>query len=267
MESLAAAVPVGDKGRRWGRACAVERGVRGLRAGLARGRDRRAAAPAPVGARVVQRLAVERRAGLRRRRSPAAGRAAAGRRSGARLGGPHRGGAGATQRPGAGGGGGPGGAAGTVAARVGAPAPGHLVRRGGGRRAGGAGRRARARHLAPRAGRPRGWSALVVWLVAGLALCSAMPDLRPRYLELVDPAVAAACSASRWRALGRPGAVVAALAPRDAAGRVGRGGAQRGAGLRRRRCAARRPRRGALRLPGASIPGSSRPRRPAPWPR
>src|SRR4051794_1157512 len=40
-----------------------------------------------------------------------------------------------------------------------------------------------------RAGRGA-FAALAAWLVAGLALCSAMPDLRPRYLELVDPAVA-----------------------------------------------------------------------------
>jgi hypothetical protein len=35
-----------------------------------------------------------------------------------------------------------------------------------------------------------GLIALGAWLVAGIVLCSAMADLRPRYLELVDPAVA-----------------------------------------------------------------------------
>jgi hypothetical protein len=34
------------------------------------------------------------------------------------------------------------------------------------------------------------FAALAAWLVAGLALSSVMPGLRPRYLELVDPAVA-----------------------------------------------------------------------------
>jgi 4-amino-4-deoxy-L-arabinose transferase-like glycosyltransferase len=56
---------------------------------------------------------------------------------------------------------------------------------------------------------PGGW-ALVVWLVAGLALCSAMPDLRPRYLELVDPAVAAVLGIALVR-LGRTGALAALL--------------------------------------------------------
>ena len=36
-----------------------------------------------------------------------------------------------------------------------------------------------------------GLAALALWLIAGLALTSAMPDLRPRYLACVDPAVAA----------------------------------------------------------------------------
>jgi 4-amino-4-deoxy-L-arabinose transferase-like glycosyltransferase len=36
-----------------------------------------------------------------------------------------------------------------------------------------------------------GLLALVVWLAGGLALCSVMPALRPRYLACVDPAVAA----------------------------------------------------------------------------
>jgi 4-amino-4-deoxy-L-arabinose transferase-like glycosyltransferase len=58
-----------------------------------------------------------------------------------------------------------------------------------------------------------GLAALVLWLIAGLALTSAMPDLRPRYLACVDPAVAAclgagvALVARRRRTLG-----VAALA-------------------------------------------------------
>jgi 4-amino-4-deoxy-L-arabinose transferase-like glycosyltransferase len=40
-----------------------------------------------------------------------------------------------------------------------------------------------------------GLLALVLWLVAGLALCSAMPGLRPRYLACVDPAIAACLGA------------------------------------------------------------------------
>jgi 4-amino-4-deoxy-L-arabinose transferase-like glycosyltransferase len=53
-----------------------------------------------------------------------------------------------------------------------------------------------------------GLAALALWLIAGLALTSAMPDLRPRYLACVDPAVAAclgagiALAARRRRALG-----------------------------------------------------------------
>jgi 4-amino-4-deoxy-L-arabinose transferase-like glycosyltransferase len=53
-----------------------------------------------------------------------------------------------------------------------------------------------------------GLAALGLWLIAGLALTSAMPDLRPRYLACVDPAVAAclgagiALSARRRPALG-----------------------------------------------------------------
>jgi 4-amino-4-deoxy-L-arabinose transferase-like glycosyltransferase len=53
-----------------------------------------------------------------------------------------------------------------------------------------------------------GLAALALWLLAGLALTSAMPNLRPRYLACVDPAVAAclgagvALAASRRRALG-----------------------------------------------------------------
>jgi 4-amino-4-deoxy-L-arabinose transferase-like glycosyltransferase len=56
----------------------------------------------------------------------------------------------------------------------------------------------------------RGWWAVVAWLVVGLTLCSAMPDLRPRYLELVDPAVAAVLGIAVAR-VGRPGAVVSLL--------------------------------------------------------
>jgi 4-amino-4-deoxy-L-arabinose transferase-like glycosyltransferase len=40
-----------------------------------------------------------------------------------------------------------------------------------------------------------GLLALALWLVAGLALCSAMAGLRPRYLACVDPAVAACLGA------------------------------------------------------------------------
>jgi 4-amino-4-deoxy-L-arabinose transferase-like glycosyltransferase len=40
-----------------------------------------------------------------------------------------------------------------------------------------------------------GLAALALWLIAGLALTSAMPDLRPRYLACVDPAVAACLGA------------------------------------------------------------------------
>jgi 4-amino-4-deoxy-L-arabinose transferase-like glycosyltransferase len=40
-----------------------------------------------------------------------------------------------------------------------------------------------------------GLAALALWLVAGLALTSAMPELRPRYLACVDPAVAACLGA------------------------------------------------------------------------
>jgi 4-amino-4-deoxy-L-arabinose transferase-like glycosyltransferase len=53
-----------------------------------------------------------------------------------------------------------------------------------------------------------GLVALALWLVAGLALTSAMPELRPRYLACVDPAVAAclgvgvALSARRRKAVG-----------------------------------------------------------------
>jgi 4-amino-4-deoxy-L-arabinose transferase-like glycosyltransferase len=40
-----------------------------------------------------------------------------------------------------------------------------------------------------------GLLALSLWLIGGLALCSAMPGLRPRYLACVDPAVAACLGA------------------------------------------------------------------------
>ena len=46
---------------------------------------------------------------------------------------------------------------------------------------------------------------LGVWLVAGIALCSAMPGLRPRYLACLDPAVAACLGAGVALAVrGRP---------------------------------------------------------------
>ena len=60
-----------------------------------------------------------------------------------------------------------------------------------------------------------GLAALALWLVAGLALTSAMPELRPRYLACVDPAVAAclgagiALAARHRRAVGA--AVLAAV--------------------------------------------------------
>jgi 4-amino-4-deoxy-L-arabinose transferase-like glycosyltransferase len=41
-----------------------------------------------------------------------------------------------------------------------------------------------------------GFAALALWLVGGLALCSVMPGLRPRYLECVDPAVAGVLGAA-----------------------------------------------------------------------
>ncbi|MEN3279780.1 MAG: hypothetical protein V7607_920 [Solirubrobacteraceae bacterium] len=71
-----------------------------------------------------------------------------------------------------------------------------------------------ARRRLDRLGRG-GLAALVLWLIAGLALTSAMPDLRPRYLACVDPAVAAclgagvALAARRRRAVGA--AVLAAI--------------------------------------------------------
>jgi len=55
-----------------------------------------------------------------------------------------------------------------------------------------------------------GLLALGFWLVAGIALCSVMPALRPRYLACLDPAVAAG--------LGAGVALVSRRAPRAAAG-------------------------------------------------
>jgi 4-amino-4-deoxy-L-arabinose transferase-like glycosyltransferase len=60
-----------------------------------------------------------------------------------------------------------------------------------------------------------GLLALVLWLVAGLALCSAMPSLRPRYLACVDPAVAACLGAGvalAVRARPRPARLAGAAA-------------------------------------------------------
>ncbi len=55
-----------------------------------------------------------------------------------------------------------------------------------------------------RAGRG-GLLTLGLWLVAGVALCSAMPGLRPRYLACLDPAVAACLGAGIALAVrGRP---------------------------------------------------------------
>jgi 4-amino-4-deoxy-L-arabinose transferase-like glycosyltransferase len=56
-----------------------------------------------------------------------------------------------------------------------------------------------------------GLAALALWLIAGLALTSAMPDLRPRYLACVDPAVAA-CLGAGVALIGRRVAVVALAA-------------------------------------------------------
>jgi 4-amino-4-deoxy-L-arabinose transferase-like glycosyltransferase len=55
-----------------------------------------------------------------------------------------------------------------------------------------------------------GLLAIGFWLVAGIALCSVMPALRPRYLACLDPAVAAG--------LGAGVALVSRRAPRAAAG-------------------------------------------------
>jgi 4-amino-4-deoxy-L-arabinose transferase-like glycosyltransferase len=73
--------------------------------------------------------------------------------------------------------------------------------------------------------------ALVAWLVAGLALCSAMADLRPRYLELVDPAVAGVLGigVARLARGGFTAATIAALVlavPLGASLAAVRGGAQ-----------------------------------------
>jgi 4-amino-4-deoxy-L-arabinose transferase-like glycosyltransferase len=54
-----------------------------------------------------------------------------------------------------------------------------------------------------------GLAALALWLVAGLALTSAMPDLSPRYLACVDPAVAACLGAGLALAARRRGPVAA----------------------------------------------------------
>jgi 4-amino-4-deoxy-L-arabinose transferase-like glycosyltransferase len=60
-----------------------------------------------------------------------------------------------------------------------------------------------------------GLLALALWLVAGLALCSVMAGLRPRYLACVDPAVAACLGAGvalAVRARPRPARVAGAAA-------------------------------------------------------
>jgi hypothetical protein len=56
-----------------------------------------------------------------------------------------------------------------------------------------------------------GLAALGLWLIAGLALTSAMPDLRPRYLACVDPAVAACLGAGVALAAKRRGRAIAVL--------------------------------------------------------
>jgi 4-amino-4-deoxy-L-arabinose transferase-like glycosyltransferase len=56
-----------------------------------------------------------------------------------------------------------------------------------------------------------GLAALALWLITGLALTSAMPDLRPRYLACVDPAVAA-CLGAAVALVARRRAGAAALA-------------------------------------------------------
>jgi 4-amino-4-deoxy-L-arabinose transferase-like glycosyltransferase len=58
----------------------------------------------------------------------------------------------------------------------------------------------------------KGLLALGLWLAAGLALTSAMPDLRPRYLACVDPAVAATLGAGIALAAERRGRAIAAVA-------------------------------------------------------
>jgi 4-amino-4-deoxy-L-arabinose transferase-like glycosyltransferase len=56
-----------------------------------------------------------------------------------------------------------------------------------------------------------GLAALALWLIAGLALTSAMPDLSPRYLACVDPAVAACLGAGIALAAKRRGRAIAAV--------------------------------------------------------
>jgi 4-amino-4-deoxy-L-arabinose transferase-like glycosyltransferase len=57
-----------------------------------------------------------------------------------------------------------------------------------------------------------GLLAIAAWLVGGLVLCSAMPDLRPRYLACVDPAVAAALGAGLAVAIRGRGPVTKTMA-------------------------------------------------------
>lgn len=57
-----------------------------------------------------------------------------------------------------------------------------------------------------------GLLAIAAWLVGGIVLCSAMPDLRPRYLACVDPAVAAALGAGLAVATPERGRVIKAMA-------------------------------------------------------
>ena len=212
--------------------------VRGHGAGLARGRDRGPAASASVGAGRLGRLAVARGARLQRDReaaarqlgvdraaptSPArAGPSDAGRESRA-------GAAGARARRRA--------RAPADAARAAAPAlgprpPGPVDRLRGRRRTGRARRRPGAAPLArARPRRPRRAADARVWLVAGLALCSAMPGLRPRYLACLDPAVAACLGAGVALAVrGRPPraqVAAAALLCRGARVPLGHGGGRR----------------------------------------
>jgi 4-amino-4-deoxy-L-arabinose transferase-like glycosyltransferase len=57
----------------------------------------------------------------------------------------------------------------------------------------------------------RGLLALAFWLVAGIALCSAMPALRPRYLACLDPA-AAGCLGAGVALIARRARIVAGAA-------------------------------------------------------
>jgi len=68
-------------------------------------------------------------------------------------------------------------------------------------------------HAAPPLGRIArgGLIAIAFWLLAGLVLCSAMPDLRPRYLACLDPAVAAAIGAGLAVAIRDRGRAVKAI--------------------------------------------------------